>query len=111
MSDTLRLILAAVVVLAVVSAALAPAPRRRPPAEWRWALRWLLPATLLWAGCAHLLKWSPDMVKDLLVAFVVLACLEVWLLRYRDPASGTRARTKPPKRQRRPAGRPSLFRR
>lgn len=111
MSDTLRLVLAVLVVLAVVSAALAPAPRRKLPSEWRWGLRWLLPATLLWAGCAHLLKWSPDVVRALLVAFVVLACLEVWLLRYRDPDTGTRARAKPPKRQRRPAGRPSLFRR
>ena len=83
MSNTLRLALAALVIFTVVSAVLAPPPKRSPPSTYRWALRWLMPAALAWAGVAHL-RHAPTVSKLLLVAFVEVACVEIWLLRRRD---------------------------
>jgi hypothetical protein len=126
MTDTLRYVLAAALLLGVLGAALAPAPRRRPAREWRWALRWLAVAALVWAGVSHYLD-RDDVALGLIIAFLLLACVEVWLLRSPpgdeppepdpddpgtgQPAAGTRTRAKPPIGQRRPARAPSLWRR
>jgi hypothetical protein len=92
MSNGLRLAIAAVVIFSIASAALAPPPRRAPSSTWRWALRWLLPAALAWAGVAHFLH-APTVSRLLLVGFVEVACIEVWLLRVKnDPGGGERLR-------------------
>lgn len=83
MSNTLRFVLAALVIFSVASAALAPPPKRSPASTYRWALRWLMPAALAWAGVAHL-RHAPTVSRLLLVAFVEVACVEIWLLRRRD---------------------------
>lgn len=92
MSNGLRLAIAAVVIFSIASAALAPPPRRTPSSTWRWALRWLMPAALAWAGVAHFLH-APTVSRLLLVGFVEVACVELWLLRSKgDPNGGERLR-------------------
>jgi hypothetical protein len=80
MPAALRYGLVALLLLAVLAAVLAPAPRRRPTREWRWALRWLAIAALVWAGVAHVLD-ADGLALGLLAVCLVLACGEVWLLR------------------------------
>jgi hypothetical protein len=119
MPAALRYGLVALLLLAVVGVAFGPAPRRRPTREWRWALRWLAVAALVWAGVAHALD-ADGVALGLLAACLVLACGEVWLLRLpREapapaPADATEPGAGPPSRPAAPAGprrAPPLWRR
>jgi hypothetical protein len=111
----LRFGLVALLLLAVLGAAFGPAPRRRPTREWRWALRWLAVAALVWAGVAHALD-AGGVALGLLATCLVLACGEVWLLRLpreapadaAEPGAGPRSQPAAPAGPRRA---PPLWRR